>query len=506
MGATSRLTSCLARRGLGAEGGGPEVDLLMPMFPDTLRIVRFFKVGGLRAPVGVALLGLALSATGCGKKEQAPVLNAPGTIYGGAPRTVLAEPSPRQDVYIEQSVRYDLPPAEYPEALGYEELSNGEQVVVVEYVHTYPEEIETFPEVAWAGRTYYNVHGDFVYWSEGWGWCYYLGPPAPLVTYWNGYYPWAPYAWGVGYYGPGYYWGGVGMYGYHAYGLSVVHASHHHHHYHQNDRRPGRDPKPSRNAGATVPVPGNSTGPVHKGEPINTPRRTNPADAEERGKARRTNPPARFADNGPTRRNTAPAVASNGGVRANPSRTPVRTNGYTTASGQRITVVDPRATRTSPAVRRTPSTVGTLPAANAPRRTAPAPAFAPRTNPSPATRTNTKSTTSPRRTSPQPTRSAPKRTQPSWGSSYSNTPKRSTPSRSAPKRSQPSRSAPTRSAPKRSAPTRSAPKRSAPSRSAPKRSAPSRSAPKRSAPKRSAPKRSAPSRSAPKRSSPKRKR
>ncbi len=474
--------------------------MLMTMFPDTLRIVRLFKIGGLRAPVGVALLGLALSATGCGKKQQAPVVNAPGTVYGGAPRVVLAEPSPRQDVYIERSVRYDDAPAEYPEALGYDELSNGEQVVVVEYVHTYPDEIQTFPEVAWAGRTYYNVHGDFVYWVDGWGWCYYLGPPAPLVTYWNGYYPWAPYAWGVGYYGPGWYWGGVGMYGYHAYGLSVVHASHHHHNDHQNNRRPGRDPKPSRHAGTSAPpVPGNSTGPVHNGNPIGTPRRTNPSGTD--GNPTRTNPPSRFASDAPSRRNPAPAVAGTDRVRANPSRTPTRTNGYTTAGGQRITVVDPRATRTSPAVRRSPSTVGTISAANAPRRAIPAPAFGTRTNPSPATRTNTKSTTSPRRTSPQPTRSQPTRSQPkpSWGSSYSNAPKRTTPTRSTPTRSQPSRSTPTRSAPRRSAPARSAPRRSAP-----KRSAPTRSAPKRSAPTRSAPKRSAPSRSAPKRSSPKR--
>ena len=52
------------------------------------------------------------------------------------------------------------------------------------------------------GRYYYNVHGDFVYYDPYWGtWVYYYGPPAPLVACWNGYYPWAPYYWGVGYYG-----------------------------------------------------------------------------------------------------------------------------------------------------------------------------------------------------------------------------------------------------------------------------------------------------------------
>jgi len=468
-----------------------KVDLLTRKHPYTLMIVRFFKVRSLRGPIGVALLGLTMLGAGCGKK-QAPT-TAPGT-YQPAPRQVMAEPSPRQDVYVERSIRYETPPAEYPEAVGYEELSNGEQVVVVEYVHTYPEEIETFPTVVWAGRTYYNVHGDFVYWVDGWGWCYYLGPPAPLVVYWNGYYPWAPYAWGVGYYGPGWYWGGVGMYGYHAYGLSVVHANHHHHHYHEYDRRPGRDPRPSRDAGVSGPVAGNSTGPVHKGEPVpggprgqaaDAPRRINPTGS--RGEPRRTNPPARYAGDTPTRRNPSPKVTE-GSRRTNPSP-PIRTNGYTTAGGQRITVVDPRATRTSPAVRRNPA-----PASSPPRRTnptgTPAPKFTPRTQPTPK-RTNTKSTTSPRRTNNQP----------SWGSSYANKPKRS-----QPKSSSPRRSSPTRSTPKRSAPVRSTPKRSAPTRSAPKRSAPKRSAPKRSAPKRSAPSRSAPKRSAPKRSAPKRKR
>ncbi len=468
--------------------------------PYTLSYVRFLSVGRRCASLGAVLLGLAL-APGCGKQKQSTV--TPGSSYP-PPRTVMAEPSARQDVYVEQAVRYDAPPAAYPEALGYEELSNGEQVVVVEYVHTYPEEIETFPQVAWAGRTYYNVHGDFVYWSDGWGWCYYLGPPGPLVTYWNGYYPWAPYAWGVGYYGPGWYWGGVGMYGYHAYGLSVVHHNHHHHGYHQNSRRPGRDPRPSRTAGATVPNAGRPTGPVHKGEPVDRSRRTNPSGGKAEGATRTT--PGRYKGNAPTRRNPAPtnALAS----RTNPTAA-VRTNGYTTAGGQRITVVDPRATRTSPAVRRNPSkttrpsTVGRVPAFSAPTRAQPSGAGPTRTSAPAPVRTNTRATTSPRRTQPTP----------SWGSSYANGPQRTAPARSAPSgsparsnasRSTPTRSAPTRSAPTRSAPRRSSPVRSSPTRSAPRRSAPTRSAPVRSSPSRSAPTRSSPSRSAPRRSSGKR--
>ena len=463
--------------------------MLTPAHPYTLMIVRFSKLRRLQAPLGVALLGLALLGSGCASNRASAT--APGTAQPAA-RQVIAEPSARQDVYVERSIRYDAPPEAYPEAIGYEELSDGEQVVVVEYVHTYPDPIETFPQVVWAGRTYYNVNGDFVYWSDGWGWCYYLGPPAPLVVYWNGYYPWAAYAWGVGYYGPGWYWGGVGMYGYHAYGLSVVHHNHHHHAYHEHDRRPGRDPKPTHSAGAGAPpAPGSSTGPVHEGEPvpsrIDPAHRTNPGG--KGGKVARTSP-GRFAGETPTRRNPAPSP-----TRVNPS--PARTNGYTTAAGNRVTVIDPKATRTSPAVKRTNAkSLGTLPAANAPRRTSPpVPSFeAPRSNPSTPVRTNTKSTTSPSRPASSP----------SWGSSYANTPRRtSTPSRAntptrtrAPSRS-PSRSAPVRSNPSRS----SAPRRSSPSRSAPVRSSPRRSSsPSRS----SSPRRSSPSRSAPTRTSPKR--
>ncbi len=476
--------------------------------------VRFLKFRTARAPMGIALLGLALLGSGCANRRAAKT-SAPEPMP--APRMVVAEPTPATDVYIEESIRYEAAPEQYPEAIGYETLSNGEQVVVVEYVHTYPEEIETFPQVAWAGRTYYNVHGDFVYWSPGWGWCYYLGPPAPLVTYWNGYYPWATYAWGVGYYGPGWYWGGVGMYGYHAYGLSVVHVNHHHHGYHQTNRRPGRDVRPSRHAGSAVPARGQSTGPVHKGEATGPARRKLPESAREgRANPKRSNP-GRLATTTPARRNpstTNKAKRTNGagrlatgpqGSRANPNA-PVRTNGYTTAGGRRITVVDPAGTSTSPARRNPtgkttrPTTVGRVPSFSAPSRSNPARANPVAPRPA-ATRTNPASNRTVRN-NPKPA-ARPTRTPSSWGSNYSNKPTRM-PSRSKPTRSNPSRSQPTRSNPSRSRPS-SAGSYRAPSRSAPSRSrAPSRSAPKRSAPSRSAPKRSAPSRSAPKRSGGKR--
>ncbi len=457
------------------------------------------------------MLGLAFfGVVGCGKSNAS-------TAYPQAPRTVIAEPSAYDGVYVERGYRYHEVPAAHPEALGYEELSNGERVVVVEYVHTYPDAVETFPNVTWSGRTYYNVHGDFVYWSDDWGWCYYLGPPAPLVVYWNGYYPWAPYAWGVGYYGPGWYWGGVGMYGYHAYGLPVAHHHHHHHGYYARDQRPGRDPRPS--AGAVIPstgapAAGGPSGGVSPGAPTRPPRRTktaarrNPPGSGQGSKARRQ-PPKRLA--------TGPV-----GSRRNPSSTPVRTNGYTTAGGQRLTVIDPRGTQRSPAVRRAPKTIGTVPppAFDArPARANPRPTTAPNSFANPGRRQPARANPAPTASRANPGRAKPARTNrtPSWGPSYANKPaKRAQPSRSnGPSRSNPSSRGRnpsrsvfggSRSAPKRSAPSRSAPSRSAPSRSAPKRSAPSRSAPKRSAPSRSAPKRSAPSRRAPSRSNGKKKR
>ena len=78
-----------------------------------------------------------------------------------------------------------LPPPT-DEVVGYESLSSGDKVYVVTYVHTYPEPIDTYPRVYWSGRWYYNVNGDFVFWSPAYGWVYYWGPPLPLVACWNG--------------------------------------------------------------------------------------------------------------------------------------------------------------------------------------------------------------------------------------------------------------------------------------------------------------------------------
>ena len=87
-------------------------------------------------------------------------------------------------------------------------LSDGKQVQVVTYVHTYPEPIESYPRVYWSDRWYYNVNGNFVFYSPYYGgWAYYWGPPYPLIYAWNGFYPWAPYSYGWGYYGYGYYGG-----------------------------------------------------------------------------------------------------------------------------------------------------------------------------------------------------------------------------------------------------------------------------------------------------------
>jgi hypothetical protein len=181
--------------------------------------------------LSATLIGL-LALTGCANKrsqQSTARTNAPtyapranSQVYyqrayqpGDAPPADLAW----GDVYVDQQV-YAQPVEQYPaEMVGYETMSSGEQVVVITYVHTYVDPIETYPRVYWAGRWYYNVGGTFVFWDPYWNtWTYYWGPPAPLVVAWNYHYPWVAYSWGVGYYGAGWYWGGVGYYGWHAYG------------------------------------------------------------------------------------------------------------------------------------------------------------------------------------------------------------------------------------------------------------------------------------------------
>jgi hypothetical protein len=173
---------------------------------------------------GVLLALVSLS--GCARQRQqtaAPIYAPPPTgTYQQQAYQVGDTPAANyaySDVYVQDQYFADPFEQQPAEMIGYETMSTGEQVVVVTYVHTYPEAIETFPRVYWAGRWYYNVHGSFVFWDPYWSvWSYYWGPPAPLVVCWNYHYPWVAYSWGVGYYGPGWYWGGVGYYGYHAYG------------------------------------------------------------------------------------------------------------------------------------------------------------------------------------------------------------------------------------------------------------------------------------------------
>ena len=161
------------------------------------------------------------------------------------PRTVQATPAAYETVHV-QSQAYATPtgapqangyaiPGEAPvdpqaqtdaniesppNLVGTETLSDGSQVKVVTYVHTYPEAIETYPRVWWSDRWYYNINGNFVYYSPFYNsWVCYWGPPVPLVYAWNYYYPWVPYSYGWGFYGYGWYWGGPGYWGYHAWGV-----------------------------------------------------------------------------------------------------------------------------------------------------------------------------------------------------------------------------------------------------------------------------------------------
>ncbi|MGB1699993.1 MAG: hypothetical protein ACPHRO_08580, partial [Nannocystaceae bacterium] len=46
---------------------------------------------------------------------------------------------------------YAQPTEELPTLVGYENLSTGDQVPVVVYVHTYPDPIETYARVRWSG-------------------------------------------------------------------------------------------------------------------------------------------------------------------------------------------------------------------------------------------------------------------------------------------------------------------------------------------------------------------
>ena len=519
-----------------------------------------------------ALLGLGgLVSSGCAR-SRIDDTNYPS---GQSPRTIIAQPGTYDDIYVtESTVTTTTTTTTTTDGapVGYDTLSDGSRVEVVTYVHSYPEAIETFPRVYWGGQWYYNVNGDFVFWSPTYGgWVYYWGPPGPLVTCWNGYYPWAPYSWGVGYYGAGWYWGGVSYYGYHAYGLPVANQQHHHHHYWADNGGPSKPPSqgapshpsspggpasdgprrtrpaavadgPRRNpvnagatradAAGTTRTPGdgarrNPVGDARNGglaAPGTAPSRTKQDPAVASAAPSRLAPTAVSRDPSPAAKTGAAPVrtvpVSRDAVASGPARTPTRNNSYTTASGQRVTTIDPR--RPSAAPVRSARTVGSLPAANAPARVANDPFASPATarprwdQPAAPSRSWSSGgashgpvTTAPARSS-APARSAGGNT-PAWSAGRSNpAPSRSysPPSRSsAPSRAaSPSRSysPPSRSysPPSRSAsPSRSysPPSRSAsPSRSysPPSRSSGgSHSSPSRSAPSHhSSPSRSAPSR------------
>ncbi|HET6584896.1 MAG TPA: hypothetical protein VFG69_15675, partial [Nannocystaceae bacterium] len=414
---------------------------------------------------GACLSGvLALGCAGRNRDQLDGYPSQPG-------RQIIAQPGGYEDVYVADQRYVEQAPADGRQVVGYDTLSDGSQVEVVQYVHTYPEQIETYPRVYWANNWYYNVNGDFVYWSPAYGgWVYYWGPPAPLVSCWNLYYPWAPYYWGVGFYGAGWYWGGVGYYGYHAYGLPVVNQYNHHHHYWADANSGGSSTRPSSGhpGGPTNdPSPGGPTsdGPPHRTKPDQAPvaHRTKPGDTSPaRGEPARRDP----ASAAPTRTGDRVAGAAPQRTTATkPTRTvPVRT--YTTAGGQRVTTIDPgarvAATRTAPPPTRTSKSLGTV--TSGPARDPFASSSAPRWD-QPAASTPTRSggwDRSPSRSfssSPSPSRTAaPSR-------SFSPSPSRSSAPSSSPSRSfsPPSRSSAPSSSPSRSfsPPSRS----SAPSRS-----------------------------------------
>jgi hypothetical protein len=333
---------------------------------------RFFR----RALLAVSCLsgGLTLGCAGRNSSWQ-------DSGYPNAPaRTIIAEPGGYEDVYVADQ-QYQEQVVDGRQVVGYDTLSDGTRVEVVQYVHTYEDPIDTYPRVYWGGSWYYNVNGDFVYWSPGYGgWVYYWGPPVPLVSCWNAYYPWAPYYWGVGFYGAGWYWGGVGYYGYHAYGVPVVN---HYHHHHQQwaDANPG-GPSSGHPGGPTnQPSPGGPTddGPARRDKPDRAPvaERDKPpagAPARDGDPARRNVAPSR-ADAGdriagdpakrdvapsrtPTRDDVAPSRAEGGDrvAGAAPERKPTRTvpvRSYTSGTGQRVTTIDPSAGRV--AAQRSPS-------------------------------------------------------------------------------------------------------------------------------------------------------
>ncbi|TPV95306.1 MAG: hypothetical protein B7733_10665 [Myxococcales bacterium FL481] len=197
----------------------------------------------------VPLTVLALAALACGGRQArtvspqpAPPPAAHSSAYVAvADRPAAPPPQPRYEPVEIVGQTSVAGSQEIPDLVGYQTLSDGSEVQVITYVHTYVEAVETYPRVNWAGAWYYNVNGNFVFWNNYWnGWCMYWGPPMGLVYAWNFYYPWVAFSWGVGFYGPGWYWGGVSHIGYHGYGAPPS--------YYRRPVRPGR-PHPGGSLG-----------------------------------------------------------------------------------------------------------------------------------------------------------------------------------------------------------------------------------------------------------------
>jgi len=491
----------------------------------------------------VGLLGVGLFvASGCaGSQPRNSSSQAPG-----GPRVLVAQPGTVETVQVVSRDQHVAAGG----VVGSHHLSTGDEIQVATYVHTYPDPIESFPRVYWADSWYYNVHGDFVFYDPYYdSWVYYYGAPSPLVTCWNGYYPYSPYYWGQGYYGSGWYWGGVGVYGYHAYGIPVTNPHHHHHGSHGHNSN--GVPAPASGRPANKPSAGGPGSPMAE-----APRRTKPnVDGPVREPGSQT-PPTRSvpkgSDGGPVRaaapsraddrpgltRATVPAGAAAPSRAASPSRaTPPRGirpsttvpsraargsgNSMTTASGQQITTIGGPSRSAGP---RKARTIGMTDPFNAPaanrgrsnraswspsvRRPAPAGASS-RSAGRAASPSRAGSASASGSGWAQPTRSAPSRagssraqpsrTTPSRGgsspsrSTYSSSPSRSSSGRSSGRSSSPSRSPSRSSSGRSSSPSRS-PSRSSSSRSSGRSSSPSRS-PSRSSSSRSSSSRSSSSRS-----------
>ena len=162
--------------------------------------------------------------------------------------------------------------AEIPDRVGQEVLASGDRVDVVVYVHTYPQPIEVYPRVWWAGRWYYNVEGNLVFYDPFYGgWSFYWGPPRPLITVWNHHHPDVVFSWGVGFYGRGYYYGGVADTGWHAH----AHPPRHYHHgrvYRQPKADRGERRRPAKGERAGPPERQKQAKGDRKGEKRTTPR------------------------------------------------------------------------------------------------------------------------------------------------------------------------------------------------------------------------------------------